>query len=326
MEPAVSVVLPVYNCPNYVGEAIESILAQTLDDIELIIVDDGSTDRTPEVVRQYTDPRIRVVTQANQGAAGAANRGIELSRGRYIARQDQDDVSFPPRLARQAAFLDAHPDCALVGTWAEIWVENERTARVHAHPADSARLKFELLFDNPFVQSSVMLRRAALAKVGVYSTDRSRQPPEDYEFWSRIAREYEVANLPEILHIYREVQGSVSRRGPSPFMEHLVSLSAENIAWASGALPSDAHVVNVAALAHRAIHRLQGEPDFAAMREILRRAAVRIAGDDGTTFARDIDRRIALFRYRLLELRHGHGWRRHVFRAARGMARMVRRS
>ena len=312
MDPVVSVVLPVYNCPQYVGAAIESILSQTYADFELIVVDDGSTDQTPAVVRQYTDPRIRCVTQANEGAASAANRGIALSRGRYIARQDQDDVSSPPRIARQVAFLDAHPACGLVGTWARIWVENKATARVHAHPSDSACLKFALLFDNPFVQSSVMLRRAALDRVGVYCTDRERQPPEDFELWSRVAREYEIANLPEVLHLYREVEGSVSRRGPSPFMNHMVTLSAENVAWASGRHLSDPQVINIAALTHRARHRLQGEPDFAAMREILRAAAVRITGKAGKPFERQIERRISLFRYRLLELRHGEGWMRTI--------------
>lgn len=324
MQPGVSVVLPVYNCPHYVGAAIESILAQTYTDFELIVVDDGSTDDTPAVLRSYSDPRLRVVTQANGGAAAAANHGIELARGRYIARQDQDDMSFPTRLARQVEFLDASPACALVGTWASIWVENQPTARVHAHPGDNARLQFELLFDNPIVQSSVMLRKSALDRVGVYSTDRARQPPEDFELWSRIARQYEVANLPEVLHIYREVEGSVSRRGPSPFMDRMVTLSAENLAWASSSPVSDPSVVNLAALAHRASRRLQGIPDFVAMREILRRAAARISADDGRRFARAIDRRIALSRYRLLELRHGHGWGRHVFRAARSVARLVR--
>ena len=326
MAPVVSVVLPAYNCPHYIGAAIESMLAQTFADFELIVIDDGSTDSTPEVVRGYADPRIRLVQQANGGAAAAANHGIALARGRYIARQDQDDVSFAPRLARQVAFLDANPACALVGTWARIWVEDKATERVHAHPGDNARLQFELLFDNPFVQSSVMLRKTALERVGVYSTDRERQPPEDYELWSRIARAYEVANLTEVLHIYREVAGSVSRRGPSPFMDRLVSLSAENIALASWRTASDAQVINIAALAHRASRRLQGAPDFAAMREILCSAADRIAGGNRQLFADAIDKRVALSRYRLLELRHGHGWRRHVFRAVRGVARLVRRS
>lgn len=94
MNPLVSVVLPVYNCPHYVEVSIESILAQSCTNFELVVIDDGSTDRTPEVLRQYDDPRMRLVTQENRGLAGTLNRGIELARGQYIARQDQDDFSF----------------------------------------------------------------------------------------------------------------------------------------------------------------------------------------------------------------------------------------
>lgn len=324
MMPTVSIILPTYNCPQFVGQAIECMLAQTYADFELIVVDDGSTDNTPGIARQFADPRMRVITQANRGLAGALNRGLELSSGRYIARQDQDDVSFPERLAKQVAYLDAHPACALVGTWAQIWRENEDTGRHHAHPSDNARLKFELLMDNPFVHSSVMMRKAALDRVGGYCTDRGRQPPEDFELWSRIAREYEVSNLPEVLHAYREVPGSMSRVGPTPFVDHLVTISAENIAWAADTTPSHPDVLNIAALAHRAAHRLKGEPDFRAMRHILRRAAIRATGVSGPQFVREASRRIDVLHYRFWEMRHGHGWRRHLFGMVRGAARFAR--
>ena len=90
--PAVSVVLPVYNCPQYVDEAINSIFAQTFDDFELIVIDDGSTDETPLLLRKYTDRRMTLIRQENRGLAATLNRGIELSKGRYVARQDQDDA------------------------------------------------------------------------------------------------------------------------------------------------------------------------------------------------------------------------------------------
>lgn len=326
MNPLVSVILPVYNCPHYVGASIGSILAQSYTNLELVVIDDGSTDRTPEVLRQYDDPRIRLITQENRGLAGTLNRGIELACGQYIARQDQDDVSFPGRLARQVEFLDAHPRCGLVGTWAEIWLEDKRTKRVHAHPSGNADLKFELLLNNPFVHSSVMIRRLALDRVGLYSTDTCRQPPEDFELWSRIAGEYEVANIPEALHAYREVRGSMSRDGPSPFVDHMVKISSENIARASGVPASDAQAVNIAALTHRAEHLLQGVPDFVAMRHILQNAAIRVTGDAGPDFVRKAGRRVDALRLRLWEIRHRRGWQRHLAHAARGIARLVRGS
>ncbi len=326
MDPVVSVVLPVYNCPRLVGQAVESILAQTYTDFELIVIDDGSNDETPDVMLRYTDPRIRLISQANRGLAGTLNRGIDLARGRYIARQDQDDVSFPERLAMQVAFLEAHPSCALLGTWAEIWRDDTRTDRAHRHPSDNATLQFELLLDNPFVHSSVMIRKAALERVGAYSTDQGRQPPEDYELWSRIARQFEVANLPEVLHAYREIGGSMSRIGPSPFMDHLVTICAENIAWATGLEPSHPQVINIAAVIHRADHRLQGRPDFVEMRRILARAATRVAPGKGEQFARDARKCLDSPRHGFWERRYGHGWRRQIARVGYRVARLRRGS
>lgn len=326
MDPVVSVVLPVYNCPEYIGQAIESVLSQTLSDFELIVIDDGSKDQTPQVLSRYMDPRIRLITQENRGLASTLNRGIELARGRYIARQDQDDLCFPERLAKQVAFMDAHPDCGLLGTWAEVWVENTRTDRTHEHPSDNATLKYELLLNNPFVHSSVMIRKSALDRAGNYSTDPDRQPPEDYELWSRLARQYEVANLPEVLHIYREIPGSMSRMGPSPFMNHLVTICAENIALAADLQPTDPQAVNIAALVHNANHRLIGRPDFAAMTALLSKAGARVAPADGERFARMARQRIDSLRGPYWDLRYGHGWRRQLARSSHTIARLTRGS
>jgi len=316
MEPAISTVLPVYNCPQYVGEAIESILAQTFADFELIIIDDGSTDETPQILRRFSDPRIRLVSQENQGLAATLNRGIALARGRYVARQDQDDVSLHARFERQVEYLDANPTCALVGTWAQIWREGKPTQRVHSHPHGNARLKFELLLNNPFVHSSVMIRKAALDHVGGYSTDRNRQPPEDYELWSRIARAFDVANIPEILHVYREVDTSMSRDGPSPFLDHLVTICAENIAVAAKVRPDDPPVVNIAALAHGAAHRLRGEPDWGEMGRLFLAAARNVTSEEGgDEFESEAADRIEALRYRLLDMRSRAPWRRTLVRA-----------
>ncbi|MBI2781895.1 MAG: glycosyltransferase [Chloroflexi bacterium] len=323
--PAVSVILPVYNCPQYVGSAIESILEQTFASFELIVIDDGSTDETPDVLRRYQDPRIRHLAQTNQGLAPTLNRGIAAARGRYIARQDQDDVSLPDRFAKQLAFLDANPQCDLLGTWAEIWEGDARTERSHRHPSANADLKILLLFDNPFVHSSVMIRRSALTLAGAYSTDPLRQPPEDYELWSRLARTAEVANLPEILHVYREVPGSMSRARPTPFVDHLVMLSAENIGWAAGLKPSHTQVINLASLAHRAYDRVQGAPDFDAMRTILRRATAKVAAGGRLDSDTEADRRIVELRGDWDRRRRANGLGRQISRARRVKASLVKR-
>ncbi len=160
--PLVSVILPVYNCRDYVGEAIQSILNQTYENFELIAIDDGSTDDSAAVIDSFDDPRIYLFQQINQGLASTLNRGILMARGPYIARQDQDDLSDPRRLALQIAFMEAHPRCVLLGSWAQIMETDRLVGRFHRHPVDDLTLRYQLLFNNPFVHSSTLMRRSAL--------------------------------------------------------------------------------------------------------------------------------------------------------------------
>ena len=185
--PTVSVLLPVYNGAAYLQAAIDSVLAQTFTDFEVIIIDDGSADATPQILAAFTDPRIKSVRQDNAGLVTALNRGIALAQGRYLARQDHDDLSLPTRFEKQVAFLDAHPDHALLGTRSQIWRGEDPTGRGHDHAVDDASLRFDLLFDSPFVHSSVMMRTDAVRAAGGYSRDPAHQPPEDYELWSRLS-------------------------------------------------------------------------------------------------------------------------------------------
>ncbi len=323
----ISVVLPVYNCPDYIGVAIKSILDQTFENFEFVIIDDGSTDNTPEIIQTFTDPRIRFFQQQNQGLAATLNRGIELARGKYIARQDQDDISMPERLAKQVKYLDSHPECGMVGTWAEIWEEEKKTERAIRPPGDNAILQYELLFKNPFVHSSMMLRKSALEQVGGYSTDRERQPPEDYELWLRIAHEYEVANIPEILQIYREIPRSMLRTGLSPIMNRFVTLSAENIAWASNIPANDPSLVNIVALIHKANHRIIGEPNFRSMHAVLQKAVARVSQNDASLL-REASDIVEYLEYAYWNAKHpGVGYRLvyYILKAKRKFLRMMRK-
>jgi glycosyltransferase involved in cell wall biosynthesis len=279
-DPTVSVVLSVRNGGKDLPKALETILNQTFSDFELIAINNGSTDGTREFLDQITDPRVRVYHQEDKGLAAALNRGISLARGRYIARQDHDDWALPNRIEKQVAFLDANLDYGLVGTRAEVWIGDSPTGRFHDHPSDDADLRFALLFNNYFVHSSVMMRKAALDEVGVYSTDRSRQPPEDYELWSRIARRFRVANLPERLTIYREVPTSMSREGIDPFKEKLVLISAENLAAASTGEVNPQRVhFDIAYLVHGMPDRMSQSAGTEAMCAVISSAGAAIFGD-----------------------------------------------
>lgn len=306
--PLVSVLLPVYNGRNYVTSAINSILKQTYDNYEIIVINDGSTDDSALLINNISDSRIHYYEQENQGLAASLNRAIGMAKGKYLCRQDQDDVSLPLRLERQVEFLETHSRCGMVGTWAEIWGEGTRTDRIHKHPADNASLQFFLLFNNPFVHSSVMIRKEAIDKVGLYSTDRNRQPPEDYELWSRIARDFEIANIPEILHVYREIPGSMSRDGMNPFLEKVVNISAENLSWVTGRNSSDTVVRDLAAFAHGAAHLISPRPRFAELACLLREAAEKVCrreGMEACPVEEDVEIRLRLIRNHYLNHRFG---------------------
>ena len=286
-EPLVSVVLPVYNCEEYLGAAIKSILDQSFHSFEFIIIDDGSTDRSAQVIEGFQDERIRIVHQPNQGLAATLNRGIALAKGQYIARQDQDDLSYPERLARQVAHMEAHPDCVLLGTWAQILEVERAVDRFHRHPVDNAELHYLMLFNNPFVHSSVMLRKEAVQQVGGYTTDPAGQPPEDFELWSRLSRVGQVANIGEVLLAYREIPGSMSRVGPAPFRRRLITICAENLAAAVRVFPDHPDVVAIAALTHGEAEALPGPPDFPRMQALLLRAIGSFAPDSKVSSLRE---------------------------------------
>ena len=308
MQPLVSVLLPVYNGAEFIESALSSIMSQVNCEFEIIVVNDGSVDSSGKRISKFKDSRIRYFEQENRGLSVTLNRAIALARGKYLARQDQDDISFPLRLQKQVEFLEANPDIGIVGTHAEIWDGDVSTNRLLQHPVNDASIKFSLLFDSYFVHSSVMFRRAVIEDVGGYSEDKARQPPEDYELWSRVARKFKVANLPEVLMAYREVHGSMSRTGVNPFLPNLIRISAENIAWASGWEVDSPEVVALSRLSHGVYKGIPGGLKFSRMKSILHDAAVRIANESGATPQQlevPLQARLKLLRYHYFEYRTG---------------------
>ena len=208
-QPKVSVLMSVYNGERYLREAVESILNQTFTDFEFIIVDDGSTDRTSEILKSYADPRLITINQANKGVTQSLNKAIELARGEYIARMDADDISLPKRLQMQVEFLEKHPaTVGLVGTSVIHFDEDGKTIMEKTLLTESSRIKEALLSENQFCHGSVMLRRECIEKAGRYREEFKHA--QDYDLWLRIAEHYEVANLATPLYKWRFTANGIS--------------------------------------------------------------------------------------------------------------------
>ncbi|TAN58438.1 glycosyltransferase [Patescibacteria group bacterium] len=200
--PKLSVILPVHNAGSFLIEAIESILHQTFTDFELIIINDGSTDDSGNIIGEFQDPRIKAITQENKGLRATLNIGLAAASGAYIARMDQDDISLPDRFEKQVAFLDAHPDYVLVGaTYGYI---DEQSNITGSFPAllDDEDIKRELFTKSPFGHGTIMARTESL-KGGGYTYSNEAVHMEDYELWIRFSVAGKYANLPEILYLWR---------------------------------------------------------------------------------------------------------------------------
>jgi glycosyltransferase involved in cell wall biosynthesis len=202
--------MPVYNQMQYVSDAVNSILAQTFVNFEFIIVDDGSTDGTPEILNNFTDPRIRIIRQQNGGFINALVTGYRAARGEWIARMDSDDLSHPTRLEKQYEFLAAHPECSFVGTAYGFATPNDRFVQ--------PRKRFGWRFVDPaqitlggriFGDPTVMFHRATADRVGYYDDEFENENP----LWYRLLRVKKGAVLGEILYYTRWRMGSVSRGG-----------------------------------------------------------------------------------------------------------------
>lgn len=205
--PRVTVLMPVYNGERHLRAAIASILSQTYSDFELLILDDGSTDGSAAIAESYDDARIRLVRQpTNMKLIATLNHGLDLARGEYVARMDADDVSLPGRLARQVAYMDAHPAVGMCGTWGE--VIGEPAPRYLRFPTDPEAVRCRLFFGCVFVHSSVMMRRATFEAHGL-RYDPAYPHAEDLQLWQRAAEAFPVVNLPEVLVQYRMVPDGI---------------------------------------------------------------------------------------------------------------------
>lgn len=201
--------MPVYNGEQYLKEAILSILNQTFSDFEFLIFNDGSTDKSAEIIKSFSDKRIKYFEGSNnQGYLVHLNQGLKVAKGEYIVRMDADDISFPARLEKQVRFMDQHPHLGASGSWA-ITIGAKEGVKLITE-TNSEMLRCRLFFANQLLHPSIIIRTSILRKNGI-SYDPTYYCTEDYKMWLDISEYGELSNIPEVLLKYRVHSSQVSR-------------------------------------------------------------------------------------------------------------------
>ncbi|MGE4123630.1 MAG: glycosyltransferase [Solirubrobacterales bacterium] len=312
--PKISVLLPVRDGERFLAETLESLRAQSLGDFELLAIDDGSGDRTAEILREAAarDPRLQVVGQGREGISAALNRGLALAKGELVARIDADDIARPSRFATQLAFLAAHPEVAAVGSDYEEIDAAGRTLRRVSLPAAPAEVRAWLPRSNCLAHPAVTMRRAAVLALGGYRRAFGRA--QDYDLWLRLLDRWELANIAEPLLAYRRHATAASALGVA---EQTFAELAARLAWERRAagLPEG---IDEARAIDRETLLAMGVSPAAVDRQLVKRfmAAARIAHRIGDRArAEALCREAAAFVPRGdLAARFDYGWRRFKMR------------
>jgi glycosyltransferase involved in cell wall biosynthesis len=202
--PKLSVLMPVYNSEKFLAEAIESILRQSFTDFEFIIIDDCSTDASRAIIESYSDARIRLHhNYQNSGISYSLNRGIELATTELIARMDADDISYPQRLQAQYDYMVAHPECAMVSSFARMITEEKEVIRIDDFKSEL--YYYNLTFSCWIYHPTVVYRKKQVQQVGMYSVPYA----EDFDLWWQLSRYFVITTLPEVLLDYRVTSQSL---------------------------------------------------------------------------------------------------------------------
>jgi len=208
--PNITVLMPVYNREQYIRGAVESILRQTFKDFEFIIVNDGSTDKTKEILEDYADKRIKIISnKKNLGQPEALNIGLNIAHGKYIAIMDSDDISLPKRLATQVRYMQKHPETGILGTAEKRIDKNGRTLEIGIFPGKQGVIKWSLILGGWCISHpSVMMRRTLIRQLSGYS--KAHLLAEDYELWTRAIFHTQITNIPDVLICRRVWEKSAS--------------------------------------------------------------------------------------------------------------------
>ena len=226
--PLVSVVLPVRNGERWIRESLSSLREQTFQDFEVILVDDGCTDQSVNIARELAAPRMRIISGSGRGLASALARGVLAAEGEFIARLDVDDVSQPTRLRRQVAAFVSDPELVIVGSWAREIDERSQAVGVLKTPRSDRGIQIYSIIFNPFIHSSVMLRKSAVLKAGNYRSPDEGPYPEDFDLWVRMIRFGTALNLEECLVDYRRSGGSEMSTNDKLIRQRSAEICAES--------------------------------------------------------------------------------------------------
>lgn len=207
--PLVSVVLPVYNASEFLEEALTSVLDQTYKNLEIIVIDDGSTDGSEEILKKFDDKRIRYYRhEKNQGLIPTLNQGFELAQGKYIARMDADDVIHHQKFEKQVIFLEKNENIGMLGTWMKKFGMQEG---ITTYPTNFEEIQWIMLYRIAFCHASILIRNSVLKEYGL-SFDINFLHAEDYDFGIRFMKVSQITSLAEPLYYYRIHQNSVSNK------------------------------------------------------------------------------------------------------------------
>lgn len=283
-EPLVSVLLPSYNAASHIEEALRSIMEQSYRHLEIIVIDDGSTDDSVDIVRELaqTDSRIRLIrNKENQQLARTLNAGLQAATGKYVARIDADDIALPMRIEKQVAYLEAHPEIGIVGTFIEVF--NDRGKRRKSRlPVSDEKIRAYLYTYSPFFHPTVMIRRECLDRHQL-RYDPQYRIGQDHAFWVDILKHSKGANLPEILLKYRLGGGSITATSNRDRSERrkILSMIYKKVLASNGIeLSSEDHAIYAASMAKQDTIALPA----ANVRKILRiyDQVLSKAGENGT--------------------------------------------
>ncbi|MGL5084036.1 MAG: glycosyltransferase [Microcoleaceae cyanobacterium] len=209
--PLVSVVIPVYNGEKTIAETIDSVLSQSFKDFELIVINDGSTDKTLEIISQFQDPRLQVFSYSNAGLATSRNRGIQQAKGEYISFLDADDLWTFDKLEAQVQALNSDPEAAVVYSWTDLIDESSQFLSSDSRASFTGDVYPNILLASfPSNGSNVMVRRQAFAESGRF--DESLKAAEDWEMWIQLGAKYPFAVVPKPQVLYRISQSSMSTK------------------------------------------------------------------------------------------------------------------